>query len=218
MNFLKKFSFVCLVIAGIFIFTTAAEGAVKLDLIFVIDLTGSMGDDIDEVKDQASEIVDDIAESISDYRIAIVGYRDFGDTPMFEDYPFSRDKEEILENINSLSVHGGGDWPEEPVTVEFDYVDLVWHECEFRERFSFSYVLRDADGGYLGCAYLYPMGRRTELTEALARHDVDVSWWVTGEAYEAGYYEKAHEGLRRWVTGDFPFTDPYWSNSELPAR
>ena len=71
-----------------------------------------MGDDIDEVKDQASEIVDDIAESISDYRIAIVGYRDFGDVPMFEDYPFSRDKDEILENINSLSVHGGGDWPE----------------------------------------------------------------------------------------------------------
>jgi hypothetical protein len=123
----------------------------------------------------------------------------------------------INSNLELIRRTRGGDWPEEPVTVEFDYVDLVWHECEFRERFSFSYVLRDADGGYLGCAYLYPMGRRTELTEALARHDVDVSWWVTGAAYEAGYYEKAHEGLRRWVTGDFPFTDPYWSNSELPT-
>jgi hypothetical protein len=103
------------------------------------------------------------------------------------------------------------------VTPEFNYVDLVWHECEFRERFSYSYVLRDPDGGYLGCAYLYPMGRRTELTEELARHDVDVSWWVTAEAHEAGFYERAHEALRRWVSEDYPFTDPYWSNRELPA-
>ena len=41
----------------------------------------------------------------------------------------------------------GGRWPEEPVTTEFNFVDLVWHECEFREGDSFSYVLRDADGG-----------------------------------------------------------------------
>jgi hypothetical protein len=111
----------------------------------------------------------------------------------------------------------GGRWPEEPVTTDFNFVDLVWHECEFREGDSFSYVLRDADRGYLGCAYLYPMGRRTELTEALAHHDVDVSWWVTTDAYEAGYYGRVHEGLQRWVTEDFPFTDPYWSNRELPG-
>ena len=111
----------------------------------------------------------------------------------------------------------GGGWPEEPVTAELNYVDLVWHECEFREGFSFSYVVRDSDGGYLGCAYLYPMGRRTELSESLVHHDVDVSWWVTAEAYEGGYYEKLHGGLRRWVTEDYPFAYPYWSNREIPG-
>ena len=110
----------------------------------------------------------------------------------------------------------GGSWPEGPVTPEFNYVDLVWHECEFREGGSFSYVLRDAEGGYLGCAYLYPMGGRTELTEELLHHDVDVSWWVTTDAYEAGFYAKAHEALQRWVTEDYPFTDPYWSNASIP--
>ena len=112
----------------------------------------------------------------------------------------------------------GGAWPEEAVTPEFDFVDLVWHECEFREGFSFSYVLRDSGGGYLGCAYLYPMGRRTELSEKLAHHDVDASWWVTADAYERGYYERVYRGLRAWVTEDFPFADPYWSNAELPGR
>ena len=57
----------------------------------------------------------------------------------------------------------GGDWPEEAVTPEFDLADLIWHEVEFRDGYSYSYTLRDAEGGYLGCAYLYPMGRRTEL-------------------------------------------------------
>jgi hypothetical protein len=34
-------------------------------------------------------------------------------------------------------------------------------------------------GTYLGCCYLYPLGRRTELSEALLDYDVDISWWVT---------------------------------------
>ena len=132
------------------------------------------------------------------------------------------DLEEDMEGINSslelIRRTHGGDWPAEPVTAEFNYVDLVWHECEFRERFSFSYVLRDSGGGYLGCAYLYPMGRRTPLTEELAEHDVDVSWWVTQDAHAAGFYERAYRALRGWVVEDYPFTNPHWSNRELPER
>jgi len=131
------------------------------------------------------------------------------------------DLEDDVRGINSslelIRRTRGGDWPAEPVTESFNFVDLVWHECEFRERFSFSYVLRDSVGVYMGCAYLYPMGRRTELIDELARHDVDVSWWVTTEAYEAGRYELAHEALRLWVSREYPFTNPYWSNRELPA-
>src|SRR5215207_5548538 len=56
----------------------------------------------------------------------------------------------------------GGSWPTEPVTEDFNYVDLVWHEQEFWEGASFAYAVHDADGGYLGCCYLYPMGRRTQ--------------------------------------------------------
>jgi hypothetical protein len=61
----------------------------------------------------------------------------------------------------------GGGWRTEPVTDEYNYVDLVWHELEFRDGTSFAYVVRDDHGGYLGCCYLYPMGRRTPLNAAL---------------------------------------------------
>ncbi len=112
----------------------------------------------------------------------------------------------------------GGDWPTGPVSEEFNFVDLVWHELEFREGTSFTYVVRDADGGYLGCCYLYPMGGRTELTEELLAHDVDVSWWVTPEAYGRGYYQKLYGALRYWLAEELPFSSPYYSNAELPPR
>ncbi len=64
--------------------------------------------------------------------------------------------------------------------------------------------------------YLYPMGRRTELSAQLLDHDVDVSWWVTPDAYRDGYYEKLYRALRHWVAEDFPFGAPYYSNAVIP--
>src|SRR3954453_18165435 len=106
----------------------------------------------------------------------------------------------------------GGRWPSGPVTEDYNYVDLVWHELEFREGDSFTYALYDDAGQYLGCAYLYPMGRRQPLTEELVRFDIDVSWWVTPDAYQRGYYEEVFRALRQWVADEFPFEVPYYSN------
>ena len=88
----------------------------------------------------------------------------------------SDDVRGINASIALIQKTRGGAWPTEPVTEEFNFVDLVWHECEFRERYSFTYAVYDDHGTYLGCCYLYPMGRRTPLTENLLDHDVDVSW------------------------------------------
>lgn len=110
----------------------------------------------------------------------------------------------------------GGAWPSEPVTEDYDYVDLVWHEAEFRDGHSFTYAVYDADDRYLGCCYLYPMGARTRLTEDLLDHDVDVSWWVTPDAYERGFYTKLYAALQRWLAESFPFENPHHSNREIP--
>lgn len=130
------------------------------------------------------------------------------------------DLEDDVRGINSgielIRRTRGGDWPPAQITEEFNFVDLVWHEAEFREGFSYSYAVYDTEGGYLGCCYLYPMGRRTALTPELLDHDVDVSWWVTPDAYERGYYTKLYEALRGWLAESFPFTRPYYSNREIP--
>ena len=120
----------------------------------------------------------------------------------------------INASLDLIARTRGGGWPTGPVTEEEDYVDLVWHECEFREGYSFSYALYAP--AYVGCAYLYPVGRRTPLSAELLDRDVDVSWWVTPEAYDRGLYATVLRALRHWVTEAFPFTAPHWSNREIP--
>lgn len=122
----------------------------------------------------------------------------------------------INASIDLIRKTRGGKWPTQPVTEDYDYVDLVWHECEFREGSSFAYAVYDATDRYLGCCYLYPMGGRTKLSEALLKHDVDVSWWVTADAFQQGYYEKVYSALRHWLAAEFPFTMPYFSNTQIP--
>lgn len=114
------------------------------------------------------------------------------------------------------STRGGG-WPTGPVTDEEDYVDLVWHECEQREGYSYAYALYEHDRRYVGCCYFYPVGRRTPLSPDLLACDVDVSWWVTSEAWERGFYRRAHRALQVWLADDLPFAHPHWSNADLPV-
>jgi hypothetical protein len=129
------------------------------------------------------------------------------------------DLEADMEGVNSslklIRRTRGGSWPSEPVTEDFDLLDLAWHEREFRDGSSFAYVVYNEKGEYIGCVYLYPVGVRTELTEELMEYDLDVSWWVTTAAYEQGYYEKLYLAIKEWMK-QLPVEKIYYSNKEIP--
>jgi hypothetical protein len=146
---------------------------------------------------------------------AELAYEDIRVSALHRDH-LADDVRGINASLDLIRRTRGGRWPTGPVTEDFNYIDLVWHECEFREGDSFSYAVYDDAGQYLGCCYLYPMGRRTPLTEELLGHDVDVSWWVTPDAYDRGYYPRLYRALRHWIATEFPFTKPYYSNAEIP--
>ena len=69
------------------------------------------------------------------------------------------DNDDNVQGINAsielIRRTRGGSWPAEPASVDFNYVDEVWHECEFREDGSFTYAVYDSRGQYPGCCYLY---------------------------------------------------------------
>lgn len=83
-----------------------------MDLIFCVDTTGSMEDDIAAVKTSAANMLDEVFAQSPDARIAMVAYRDYGSSYVTKGYPFTRDKEEMRRNLMSLDIGEGGDTPE----------------------------------------------------------------------------------------------------------
>jgi VCBS repeat-containing protein len=85
------------------------------DIAFVVDTTGSMGDDIAAVKARANDIISAIFDNALNSRIAVVGYNDPGTNTFlsFTNQPKIKDRQSAARNaINSISTGGGGDFPE----------------------------------------------------------------------------------------------------------
>lgn len=121
----------------------------------------------------------------------------------------------VMSSIDLIKQIRGGDWPSEDLTKEKDLADLEWHEDEFNKRASFAYtVLNQAKTECLGCVYLYPADKPWVSTPEGS--DVDISMWVTQEAYDKGLYPKLFKSVKQWIQKDWPFKNPYYSNKEIP--
>jgi Mg-chelatase subunit ChlD len=100
-----------------------------VDLVYVVDTTGSMGDDIDAAKAQMRATLADLTRRNPDRRIGIVAYRDRGD-PYVARVILSLDVDErrIQAGINSLRTGGGGDLREHV----YAGLDMALHEQPWR--------------------------------------------------------------------------------------
>jgi len=84
-----------------------------LDLAFVLDVTGSMAAEIEAMKSTIDTVASQIVSAgQADVRLAIVAYRDYGDSPAFEIKDFSDDIDSFRAFVDGLSASGGGDTPE----------------------------------------------------------------------------------------------------------
>jgi hypothetical protein len=112
------FDFFFAPLSGGFEIRHPAPTTTAVDLAFVIDTTGSMGDDIDAVKAAANEIINLIKFAAPNSRIAVVDFRDFPSRGASYDYPyrdalaFTGDGTVAKNAINGLSLGFGGDGPE----------------------------------------------------------------------------------------------------------
>lgn len=105
----------------------------SIDLVLVIDSTGSMSDDIDAVKAYASEFVDRVAAESKTFRVGLVTYRDFPErTGTRTDYvsridlSFSDNKAAILAAITAIGLGDGGDDPETVYSGVKTAIDFPW--------------------------------------------------------------------------------------------
>ncbi|MBI2772809.1 MAG: VWA domain-containing protein [Burkholderiales bacterium] len=91
-----------------------AEARARLDLVFLVDATGSMADEIDKLKATLRTIAADVARlpSQPDLCFGLVAYRDKGDAFLLRSHDFTNDLGAFQGVLNALHAAGGGDYPE----------------------------------------------------------------------------------------------------------
>jgi hypothetical protein len=86
----------------------------SLDLALVIDVTGSMGDELTWLQVELHHVIDTVLASRRglDARFAIIAYRDQGDEFELKTLDFTGDLAKVDEFLGRLQASGGGDYPE----------------------------------------------------------------------------------------------------------
>ncbi len=92
----------------------AGEKAPRMDVVFLVDTTGSMGDEIDVVKKSLVDMIAEIEGGTPrpDVRFGLVIYRDRGDEYVTRLLKLTDDTDAIIKEVNSIEASGGGDEPE----------------------------------------------------------------------------------------------------------
>lgn len=85
-----------------------------LDLMFVIDATGSMGDEMEYLKVELDDVIQrvGVADQQLSIRLSSNYYRDVEDTYVVRSFPFSTDIPLVFEQLGNQKASGGGDYPE----------------------------------------------------------------------------------------------------------
>ncbi len=95
-------------------FGTNQELPKSLDLMFVVDTTGSMGDEMRYLTKEFDAIVSNVEKKHPnvDIRFGLTLYRDKGDDYIVRDFDFTADKNKMKKQLEKQSANGGGDYPE----------------------------------------------------------------------------------------------------------
>jgi Mg-chelatase subunit ChlD len=105
----------------------------KIDVVFVLDTTGSMGGLIQTAKDKIWSIATTMASAqpTPEIRIGLVAYRDRGDQYVTQRVDLSADLDSVYAALMDFQADGGGDTPESVNQALFDAVHkMSWSQNE----------------------------------------------------------------------------------------
>jgi hypothetical protein len=90
-------------------------GSVAVDVLFLIDTTGSMGDEIARLQANVASVAEDVAAlpSSGDVRFGMTLYRDRGDEYVTRTFDFTEDVTAFDAALDDVVANGGGDTPED---------------------------------------------------------------------------------------------------------
>lgn len=93
----------------------ASDERPSLEMVFVLDTTGSMSGLLEGAKERIWGIVNEVMQSQShpSVRIGLVAYRDHGDTYITKVTPLTSNLDAVYTDLMNLQAAGGGDEPED---------------------------------------------------------------------------------------------------------
>lgn len=99
-----------------------------IELMFVIDTTGSMGDEINYLKVEIDDVISEIQEKNPNtiIKLALLFYRDKGDEYVTRYFDFTQDIQKQKNNLSKQNANGGGDFEEAVYKALGEAVDKQW--------------------------------------------------------------------------------------------
>lgn len=85
-----------------------------VDIMFVVDATGSMGDEINFLRSELADVIERVetADSKVKYRTGAVFYKDVSDDYLTQEINLNGDIDKTIDFIKNNNAGGGGDFPE----------------------------------------------------------------------------------------------------------
>ena len=108
---------------------------IPLDVLFLLDATGSMADEINQIKSTLQSISQQVSRlpSNPDLRFGMVAYRDRGDEYVTRQYPFESNVQQFSRSIEEVRADGGDDYPESLNQALHEAVnDMRWRDDAIR--------------------------------------------------------------------------------------
>lgn len=99
-----------------------------IDIMFTIDATGSMNDEINYLKSELKNIITRLDNSIEQKRVALTFYRDQGDEYVIKDFDFNSNINEVKENLEKQYAAGGGDFEEAVEEALKTSMSMSWND------------------------------------------------------------------------------------------
>ncbi len=122
----------------------AIPSPIPLDVLFVMDTTGSMGEEIERLRDTIAIIHANLnaLKPRPLVRFGLVLYKDRGDSYITERVPFTDDLDAFQSKLDKVTADGGGDGPEDLESALDDAVNkMKWNTDGIRLAF----VVTDAE-------------------------------------------------------------------------
>lgn len=100
----------------------------NVDIAFVVDATGSMGDELEFLKTELLDVLERVQSDNPDknIRTSSVFYRDEGDEYVTREFDFTANHLQTIDFISQQSANGGGDFPEAVHAALDKSVNMQW--------------------------------------------------------------------------------------------